>query len=71
MLAHRLLRGSRAATACCACCGTSRCDGRARALGDGGDQQRLRVGAVLGLRQQIRGDEVGARAVIGDDHAPR
>ena len=34
----------------------------------GGDQQRLRVGAVLGLGEQIGGDEVGARVLVGDHH---
>ena len=32
------------------------------------DQQGLRVGAVLGLGEQIGRDEVRARAVVGDDH---
>ena len=29
---------------------------------------RLRVRAMFGLREQIGGDEVGARAVVGDHH---
>ena len=36
--------------------------------GAGRDQQRLRIRAMFGLREQIGGDEVGARAVVGDHH---
>ncbi len=36
-------------------------------LGTGTDQQHLRIGAVLGLREQVGGDEGGVGAVVGDD----
>ncbi len=32
-----------------------------------GDQDRLRAGVVLGLRQQIGGDPVGIAGLVGDD----
>jgi len=37
-----------------------------RELAAVGHQQRLRLSVVLGLRQQVRGHEVRARALIGD-----
>ena len=45
-------------------------DGRSHAVGEGGivgDQDRLRGGVVLGLRQKVGGDPGGIVVAVGDD----
>ena len=40
---------------------------RSASAGIVGDQDRLRAGIVLGLRQQVGGDPVGIRRLVGED----
>ena len=50
-----------------ASCAATACSTASRERGIVGDQDRLRAGVVLGLRQEIGGDPVGMAAAVGED----